>query len=70
VVRLDRLVWVVRAGWFDLRAVESMLNTHLCSARCNINIQCIYIYIFILYFVGRPRNEVMGSTKHYEICCE
>jgi hypothetical protein len=24
-------------------------------------------YIFILYFVGRPRNEVMGSTEHSQI---
>jgi hypothetical protein len=27
----------------------------------------VYIYIFILYFVGRPRNEVMGSMEHSQI---
>jgi hypothetical protein len=26
-----------------------------------------FVYIFILYFVGRPCNEVMGSTKHSQI---
>jgi hypothetical protein len=25
------------------------------------------VYIFILYFVGRQRNEVMGSTEHSQI---
>jgi hypothetical protein len=24
-------------------------------------------YIFILYFVGRPRNEVMGLAEHSQI---
>jgi hypothetical protein len=27
----------------------------------------VYIYIFILYFVGRPHNEVMGSMEHSQI---
>jgi hypothetical protein len=25
------------------------------------------VYIFILYFVGRPCNEVMGSAEHSQI---
>jgi hypothetical protein len=25
------------------------------------------VYIFILYFVGRLRNEVIGSAEHYQI---
>jgi hypothetical protein len=24
----------------------------------------------MLYFVGRPRNEVMGSMEHSQICWE
>jgi hypothetical protein len=30
----------------------------------------LYIYIFMLYFVGRPRNEVMGSMEQSQICWE
>jgi hypothetical protein len=26
------------------------------------------VYIFILYFVGRPHNEIMGYAKHSQIC--
>jgi hypothetical protein len=26
------------------------------------------VYIFILYFVRRPHNEVMGSAEHFQIC--
>jgi hypothetical protein len=25
------------------------------------------VYIFILYFIGRPHNEVMGTTEHSQI---
>jgi hypothetical protein len=28
------------------------------------------VYIFILYFVGRPHNKVMSSTEHSQICWE
>jgi hypothetical protein len=27
----------------------------------------VLVFIFILFFVGRPRNEVMGSTQHSQI---
>jgi hypothetical protein len=27
----------------------------------------ILVFIFILYFIGRPRNEVMGSTQLSQI---
>jgi hypothetical protein len=27
----------------------------------------VLVFIFILFFIGRPCNEVMGSTQHSQI---